>query len=64
MENISKQLDKMKKSFDAITLSAGKAEKAISNFKRSAKDFKLPSEGFDYSRLDALTNVLNRAGKQ
>lgn len=30
MENISKQLDKMKKSFDAITLSAGKAEKAIS----------------------------------
>lgn len=61
MENISKQLDKMKRSFDAVALSAGKAEKVIANFKRSAKDLKLPSEGFDIPKLDALINVLSRA---
>ena len=62
MENISKQLDKMKKSFDAVALSAGKAEKAVASFTRSAKGFKLPKEGFDFSKLDALVNVLSRAG--
>lgn len=63
MENISKQLDKMKKSFDAVALSAGKAEKAISNFNRSSKDIKFPSKGFDFPQIDAFTNVLSRAGK-
>lgn len=66
MENISKQLDKMKKYFDAVTLSADKAERSVAKFKRSAAgvDFSSPSlsTAFDYSKFDAFLNILSRVG--
>lgn len=45
MENISKQLDKKTKSFGAIVLSVGKAEKGVAFFQRGTKAGKLLSKG-------------------